>query len=176
MEWNGMERKFWYGIWKMPEWNGMEDFKNGRQSSILPYQFHTRFCAFFTEKYIPMSGGDKKYCHRNIQLQYLRVLFVDKLRYLGRLYCENSVLIAVCSIDVIVDDFDRFDFFFEIDYLPCPKFCVFTSSRKLIAYLLFHFRFSLILFKFLVFQLTKILFGVKAWYFFYGKCSLAIWL
>ena len=67
-----------------------------------------------------MSGGDKKYCHRNIQLQYLRVLFVDKLRYLGRLYCENSVgyllhhckYIAVCSIDVIVDDFDRFDFFF----------------------------------------------------------------
>ena len=33
-----MERKFRYGIWKMPEWNGMENFKNwnGRQSSILP--------------------------------------------------------------------------------------------------------------------------------------------
>ena len=30
MEWNGMEngmeRKFRYGMWKMPEWNGMEDF------------------------------------------------------------------------------------------------------------------------------------------------------
>ena len=25
---NGMERKFRYGIWKMPEWNGMEDLKN----------------------------------------------------------------------------------------------------------------------------------------------------
>ena len=25
MVWNGMERKFRYGIWKMPEWNGMED-------------------------------------------------------------------------------------------------------------------------------------------------------
>ena len=22
---NGMERKFGYGVWKMPEWNGMED-------------------------------------------------------------------------------------------------------------------------------------------------------
>ena len=22
--WYGMERKFQYGIWKMPEWNGME--------------------------------------------------------------------------------------------------------------------------------------------------------
>ena len=39
MEWNGMERKFWYGIWKMPEWNGMEDFKNGMEDN-LPY-FHT---------------------------------------------------------------------------------------------------------------------------------------
>ena len=43
MEWNGMEngmeRKFRYGIWKMPEWNGMEDFKNGMEDN-LPY-FHT---------------------------------------------------------------------------------------------------------------------------------------
>ena len=36
---NGMERKFRYGIWKMPEWNGMEDFKNGMEDN-LPY-FHT---------------------------------------------------------------------------------------------------------------------------------------
>ena len=44
MEWNGrMERKFRYGIWKMPEWNGRFQEWNGRQSSILPYQFHTRF-------------------------------------------------------------------------------------------------------------------------------------
>ena len=42
MVWNGMERKFRYGIWKMPEWNGMEDFKNGMEDN-LPYQFHTRF-------------------------------------------------------------------------------------------------------------------------------------
>ena len=34
-----MERKFWYGIWKMPEWNGIEDFKNGMEDN-LPY-FHT---------------------------------------------------------------------------------------------------------------------------------------
>ena len=38
----------------------------------------------------------------------------------------------------------------------------------------FHSRFSLILFIFLVFQRTIILFGVKAWYFYYGKCSLAV--
>ena len=34
-----MERKFRYGIWKMPEWNGMEDFKNGMEDN-LPY-LHT---------------------------------------------------------------------------------------------------------------------------------------
>ena len=82
-------------VWNMEdarmEWNGRFQEWNGRQSSVLPYQFHTTFCAFFTEKYILMSDDDKKYCHRNIQLQYLRVLFVDKLRYLGHLYCENSV-------------------------------------------------------------------------------------
>ena len=37
MEW--IVRKFWYGIWKMPEWNGMEDFKNGIEDNLL--YFHT---------------------------------------------------------------------------------------------------------------------------------------
>ena len=63
MEWNGMENgmelKFRYEIWKMPEWNGMEDFKNGMEDN-LPY-FHTNsildFVIIFTEKYIPMSGS-----------------------------------------------------------------------------------------------------------------------
>ena len=36
---NGMEQKFRYGIWKMPGWNGMEDFKNGMESNF-PNQFH----------------------------------------------------------------------------------------------------------------------------------------
>ena len=31
---NGMERKFRYGVWKMPEWNGMEDFKNGIEDNF----------------------------------------------------------------------------------------------------------------------------------------------
>ena len=37
MVWNGMERKFRYGIWKIPEWNGRFQEWNGRQSSY----FHT---------------------------------------------------------------------------------------------------------------------------------------
>ena len=51
---NGMERKFRYGIWKMTELNGKEDFKNGMKHN-LPY-FHTNskpdFDMAFTEKYI----------------------------------------------------------------------------------------------------------------------------
>ena len=55
MEWNGMEneieRKFQYGIWKMLEWNGRFQEWNGRQSSILPCQFYTRFGASHKNTY-----------------------------------------------------------------------------------------------------------------------------
>ena len=43
-----MERKFRYGIWKMPEWNGMEDFKNGMEDN-LPY-FHTNSTLDFAHR------------------------------------------------------------------------------------------------------------------------------
>ena len=55
-KWNGMKRKFRYGLWKMPEWNKMEDFKNGMGDN-LPY-FHINSILdfaigiYFTEKYI----------------------------------------------------------------------------------------------------------------------------
>ena len=59
MEWNrienGMERKFRYGISKMLEWNGRFQEWNGRQSSILPYQFHTTFCGLYLQKNIYQS-------------------------------------------------------------------------------------------------------------------------
>ena len=29
-----MKRKFRYEIWKMPKWNGMEDFKNGIEDNL----------------------------------------------------------------------------------------------------------------------------------------------
>ena len=32
--WYEMERKFRYGIWKMPEWNRMEDFKNKMEDNL----------------------------------------------------------------------------------------------------------------------------------------------
>ena len=46
MEWNGTE----ISIWKMPELNGRLQEWNGRQSSILPYQFHTRFRSWHLQK------------------------------------------------------------------------------------------------------------------------------
>ena len=82
--------------------------------------------------------------------------------------------IAICRIDVIVNDFDRFDMFLRLPICQILDF-VFLHRHKN-SYLLFHSRFNLILFIFLDFQLTIIVFGVKAWYFYYGKCSLAVWL
>ena len=48
-----------------------------------------------------MLGSDKQYCHRSIQLQYLRIVFVDKSQF-------------KCSIDVTVDNLDGFDCFFFV--------------------------------------------------------------
>ena len=95
--------------WKM-EWNGnlewnMEDAKmewNGISKMEWKTIFHTFIpipywisCIVFTEKYIPMFSSNKQYCHRSIQLQHLRILFVDKSRYFGCVHCANSVRIAI---------------------------------------------------------------------------------
>ena len=42
---NDMEQKFRYGIWKMPKWNEMEDFKNGLEDNLSC--FHTNFILDF---------------------------------------------------------------------------------------------------------------------------------
>ena len=39
MEWNGKWNGTEISVWNMPEWNGMEDFKNGMLDN-LPY-LHT---------------------------------------------------------------------------------------------------------------------------------------
>ena len=38
---NGMERKFRYGIWKMPEWNGVEEFMNGMNDNRLYFHINS---------------------------------------------------------------------------------------------------------------------------------------
>ena len=48
MEWNGTEISVWNMEDARMEWNGRFREWNGRQSSILPYQFHTiRIRIFF---------------------------------------------------------------------------------------------------------------------------------
>ena len=44
-KWNRMERKSRYGIWNMPEWNGIEDLKN-RMEDNLPF-FHINSILYF---------------------------------------------------------------------------------------------------------------------------------
>ena len=50
MEWNGTETSVWNMEDARMEWNGRFQKWNGRQSSILPYQFHTRFRALYLQK------------------------------------------------------------------------------------------------------------------------------
>ena len=140
-----MEWKFWYGIWKTPEWNGIFQEWNGRQSSILPYQFHTRFCALYLQKntYWYWVVIDK-YCHRSIQLQYLQVIFVDKSRYFGCLCCANIVCTVLYHCKYTLTTWTGLTCFFEIDNLPSPKFCFLTSSRKLVFVILFPFQLNFI--------------------------------
>ena len=94
-----------------------------------------------------------------------------------RKQCMHCIIISKlqfnCSIDVTVDDLDRFNllFFFTLRLTICPVVNLVFLHRHKNSYLLFHPRFSLILCIFLVFKLTVILFGVKVWYFYYGKCS-----
>ena len=76
-------------------------------------------------------------------------------------HCKH---IAICSIDVIVDDFQVWlvflMFFLRLTICQVRNFVFLHRHEN--SYLLFHSCFSLILFLFLVFQLAIILFGVKA--------------
>ena len=50
MEWNGTKISVWNMEDARMECNGRFQEWNGRQSSILPYQFHTRFRALYLQK------------------------------------------------------------------------------------------------------------------------------
>ena len=50
MEWNETEISVWNIEDARMKWNGRFHEWNGRQSSILPYQFHTRFRSWHLEK------------------------------------------------------------------------------------------------------------------------------
>ena len=117
--------------------------------------------------------------NRNVNLSTNRgtlVVYIAQTVYV----LDHCKYIAICSIDVIVDDFDRLDLFFLIFFILRLTVCQVVNSvfshRHENSYLLFYSRFSISLYIVLVFKLITNLFGVKAWYFYYGKCSLAVWL
>ena len=122
--WYGMERKFCYGILKMLEWNGRFQKWNGRKSSILPCQFHIRFRALYLQKNIyesrvVINNIVTEVFNFNIYEYYLstnRGYLVVYIQYSLRKWCMYCVIviiyIAICNIDVIVDNFDRFHLFF----------------------------------------------------------------
>ena len=148
-----MERKFRYGICQ----NGME-WKISRMEwkTNLPY-FHTNSILHFVHflqkntyrcrvviNTVILSQKYSTSISTRIICRQIAVLGSFILRKQCTYCIIASIYIAVCSIDVIVDDFDKFDFFFEIDYLPSPKFCFFTSSRKLVFAISFPFQLNFI--------------------------------
>ena len=173
MEWNGTEISVWNMEDAKMDWNGRFQECYGRQSSILPYQFHSRFCVLYLQKntyrcWVVINNIVTEVFNFNIYPYYLSTNRGTSVVYIAHtgFVLHHSKHIATCSIDVIVDDFDRFDLFFFcfLRLTICQVLNFVFLHRHKNSYLLFHSRFSLILFTFLVFQLTLILFGVKAWY------------
>ena len=114
-----MEWKLRNGIWKMPEWNGIFQEWNGRQSFILPYQFHIRFFALYLQKNtfrcrVVINYVVTEVFNFNIYEKCLSTNHGTLVFYIAETVyvLHHCKLIAICSIDVIVDDYDRFDFFF----------------------------------------------------------------
>ena len=136
IEWNGTEISVWIMEDARMEWNG-------RQSSILPYQFHTRFRALYLQKNtyrcrvvtIILLQNYSTSISMHIICRQTAVLGLRSFRKQYTYCIIESKLQFNCSIDVTVDDLDRFDLFFfcfEADDLPSGKFYFFTSSQKLV--------------------------------------------
>ena len=189
MVWNGKCNGTEISVWNMEdakiEWNGIFQNWNGRISSILPYQSHTRFCVLYLQKNtyrcrVVTYNIVTEVFNFNIYAYYLStnrgtlVVCIAQTVYV----LPHCKYIAICSIDVTVDNFDRLDlFFFEIDNLPSPRFRFLTSSRKLIFAISFPFQLTFIyIFSFSAYNNS---FWSKSLVFlldYYGKCSLAVWL
>ena len=143
MEWNGTEILVWNIEDARMEWNGRFQEWNGRQSSILPYQFHTRFRALYLQKNtyrcrvvtIILSQKYSTSISLHIICRQIAVLWLCTLRK----QCTYCIIVSKlqfnCSIDVTVDDLDRFDllfFYFEAGDLLSRKICFLTLSQKVV--------------------------------------------
>ena len=121
------------------EWNGRFQDWNGSQSSILSYQFHTRFRALYLQKntyrcrvvtiILPQKYSTSISTH--IIGRQIAVLWLCTLRKQCTYCIIVSKLQFICSVDVTVDDLDRFDFFFFLRLTICPVVnFVFLHSHK----------------------------------------------
>ena len=127
MEWNGTEISVWNMEDARMEWNGRFQEWNGRQSSILPYQFHSRFRALYLQKNtyrcrvvtIILSQKYSTSISTHTICRQIAVLWLCTLRKQCTYCIVVSKLQFNCSIDVIVDDLvDLLFFYFEADDLP----------------------------------------------------------
>ena len=130
-----------------------------------------------------MSGNDKilsqKYStsiSTHIICRQIAVAYFGCVMCTLRKQCTYCIIVSTlqfnCSIDVTVDTLiDLPCCFFILRLTICPFVNLVLLHRHKNSYLLFYPHFSLILFIFLVLKLIVILFDVKAWYFYYGKCS-----
>ena len=136
----------WYGM----KWSGNFGMKDARME--WKTIFHSRFCAVHLQKNtyrcrVVINNIVTEVFNFNIYAYYWStnrstlVVCIAQTVYV----LHHCKYIAICCIDGVVDAFDRFDFyFFEIDNLPSPKFCFFTSSRKLVFAISFPFQLNFI--------------------------------
>ena len=121
---------YWQGIvWKM-EWNGNFGMEYGRCQNGMElkisrmewktilhtsYQLHSRFRALYLQKNAfgcrVLSLKYSTSVSTRIICRKIAVLCLCILRKQCT-YLHHSKYIAICRIDVIVDNFDRFDLFF----------------------------------------------------------------
>ena len=129
MVWNGTEISVWNMEDSRMEWNGRFQDWNRRPSSILPYHFHTRFCAVYLQKNtyrcrVVINNIVAEVFNFNIYAYYLPtnrgtlVVYIPQTVYV----LHHCKYIAICSIDVIVDDFDRFDLFLLLFFVLDRQF------------------------------------------------------
>ena len=114
MEWNGTEISVSNMEDSRMEWNGRFQEWNGRQSSILPYQFHIRFRSLFLQKntyrcrvvinnIVTEVFNFNIYAYSSIQLQYLQYYVSTNRGWLCTLRKQCTYCIIVMNLIFITN-------------------------------------------------------------------------
>ena len=162
MEWNGKWNGTEISVWNMEdarmEWNGRFQEWTGRQSSMLPYRFHTRFCALNWQKNtyrcrVVINNIVTEVFNFNIYGYYLSTNCGTWLFILRKQYTTYCIIVSTLQFAALMLQLTTltgltclfvFLFFFEIENLPSPKFCFLTSSRKLVFVISFPFQLNFV--------------------------------